>query len=201
MFSKRKDDKRKRTAARKPDRKKPKVRRRTRPLAGLVAGVIGGVVATWVLDSYQRGAAAATRQGESAAGLDPVLSQQQEEQQKGQERAHGEVAERLSKAISGTGLSSRQRRQAAPYVHYAVGAIAGGIYGFSVEIVPMVKRGYGTGYASLIFLGGSQLLVPWLDLGPAPQKTPPAVKAGGLSAHMVYGATLETVRRFLRWLF
>jgi ferric-dicitrate binding protein FerR (iron transport regulator) len=200
MFSKTKDDKRKR-AARKPERKKPKVRRRTRPVAGLVAGIIGGVVATWVLDNYQRGAAAATREGEKAAGLDPVLSRQQEEQQKGHQRAHGEVAERVTRAISGTGLSSRQRRQAAPYVHYAVGAIAGGIYGFSVEIVPMVRTGYGTGYASLLFLGGQELLVPGLDLGPAPQKTPSAVQAGGLSAHMVYGATLETVRRLLRWLF
>ena len=199
MFSK-PNDKRRR-AAKKPDRKKPRVRRRTRPIAGLVAGVIGGVVATWVLDNYQRGAAAATREGEKAAGLDPVLSQQQEEQQKGQERAHGEVAERVTKAISGTGLTSRQRRQAAPLVHYAVGAVAGGIYGFSVEIVPMVRRGYGTGYASLLFLGGSQLLVPWLNLGPAPQQTPPAVQAGGLSAHMVYGAALETVRRVLRWVF
>jgi hypothetical protein len=86
-------------------------------------------------------------------------------------------------------------------VHYAVGAIAGGVYGFSVEIVPMVKRGYGTGYASLLFLGGSELLVPWLHLGPAPQKTPPAVRARGLSGQMIYGATLETVRRLLRWLF
>lgn len=196
MFSKPSNDKRKR-AARKPVRNKPKVRRRTKPLAGLVAGVIGGVVATWVLDNYQRGAVAATRQGKKAARVNPVLSHQQEEQT----RAHGEVAERISRAISGSGLTSRQRRLAAPYVHYGVGAIAGGIYGFSVEIVPMVKRGYGTGYASLLFLGGSRLLAPWVNLGPAPRETPPAVQAGGLSAHMIYGVTLETVRRFLRWLF
>jgi hypothetical protein len=200
MFSKAKDNKRKR-AARKPDRRKPQVRRRTRPLAGLAAGVVGGLIATWVLDNYQRGAVAATRKGEKAAGLDPLLSKQHAEQQKGQERAHGEVAERVTRAISGSGLSSRQRRQAAPYVHYAVGAIAGGIYGFSVEIVPMVRTGYGTGYASLLFLGGPDLLLPWLNLGPAPQETPPAVQAGGLSAHMVYGAALETVRRMLRRLF
>jgi hypothetical protein len=192
MFSK--PNGKRRRAAKRPERKKPQVKRRTRPLAGLVAGVIGGVVATWVLDSYQRGAAAATRQSEKAAGLDPALSRQAEE-------AHGEVAERVTRAISGTGLSSRRRRQAATYVHYTVGAIAGGVYGFSVEIVPMVKRGYGTGYASLLFLGGSELMVPWLHLGPAPPKTPPAVRARGLSGQMIYGATLETVRRILRWLF
>lgn len=198
MFSKANSDRRKR-AARKPN--KPKVKRRTRPMAGLAAGVIGGLVATWVLDNYQRGAVAATRGGEKAAALDPVVSEQQAEQQRRQERVHGEVAQRVTRAVSGKGLTSRQRRQAAPYVHYAVGAIAGGIYGFSVEIVPVVRTGYGTGYASLLFLGGPDLLVPWLKLGPAPREAPPAVQAGGLSAHMIYGATLETVRRMLRWLF
>jgi putative membrane protein len=198
MFCKANDPRRRRSAKR-PDRKQPKVRRRTNPLAGLAAGLIGGVVATWILDNYQRGALEATRQAERAAGADPVVSKQQEAAIEGQERAHAEVAGHVAEAVAGTPLSSTQRRQAAPLVHYGVGALAGGVYGISAELIPMVRSGYGTGYASLLFLGGPQLLVPWFNLGPAPDQTPAAVQAGGLSAHLVYGVTLETVRRILRW--
>jgi hypothetical protein len=82
-------------------------------------------------------------------------------------------------------------------VRYAIGALAGGAYGFAVEILPVVRRGYGTGYSNLLFLGGSEAVLPWFNRGPR-QKFQPA--SGGLSAPLVYGAVLETTRRILRWL-
>ena len=85
----------------------------------------------------------------------------------------------------------------APIVRYAIGALAGGAYGFAVEILPVVRRGYGTGYSNLLFLGGSEAVLPWFNRGPR-QKFQPA--SGGLSAPLVYGAVLETTRRILRWL-
>jgi hypothetical protein len=85
----------------------------------------------------------------------------------------------------------------APIVRYAIGALAGGAYGFAVEILPVVRRGYGTGYSNLLFLGGSEAVLPWFNRGPR-QKFQPA--SGGLSAPLVYGAVLETTRRIVRWL-
>jgi hypothetical protein len=89
------------------------------------------------------------------------------------------------------------RASTAPIVNYAIGALAGGAYGFAVEILPIVRRGYGTGYSNLLFLGGSEAVLPWFNPGPR-QKFQPA--PGGLSAPLVYGAVLETTRRILRWL-
>ena len=97
-------------------------------------------------------------------------------------------------------LESTRRREnttTAPIVRYAIGALAGGAYGFAVEILPVVRRGYGTGYSNLLFLGGSEAVLPWFNRGPR-QKFQPA--SGGLSAPLVYGAVLETTRRILRWL-
>ena len=161
MFSKSNDARRKRAHDRRPekhpDRKPTKTRKRheTKLLAGLAAGVIGGIVATWALDRYQEGALESTRRRENTSDT-------------------------------------------APIVRYAIGAIAGGAYGFAVEILPVVRRGYGTGYSNLLFLGGSQAMLPWLNLGTR-QKIAP-LKNGGLSAPIIYGATLETTRRILRWL-
>ncbi|HEY2000842.1 MAG TPA: hypothetical protein VGG80_00915 [Acidobacteriaceae bacterium] len=91
----------------------------------------------------------------------------------------------------------RDNTTAAPIVRYTIGALAGGAYGFAVEILPVVRRGYGTGYSNLLFLGGSEAVLPWFNRGPR-QKFQPA--SGGLSAPLVYGAVLETTRRILRWL-
>jgi hypothetical protein len=99
-------------------------------------------------------------------------------------------------------LQATRRREnttgAAPIVRYAIGALAGGAYGLTAEILPVVRRGYGTGYSNLLFLGGSEAVLPWFNPGPR-QKFQPA--PGGLSAPLVYGAVLETTRRILRWLF
>jgi len=201
MFSKSNNADRKRARDRRPNKqpeKKRKQRREIKLLGGLAAGVIGGIVATWVLDKYQEGALQATRRVENAVDADPVLSRQQEDQLRSQQRAHAEAAKRIAKSTFGKSLNRKQRRKAAPIVHYAVGALAGGAYGFAVEILPVVRRGYGTGYSNLLFLGGSEAVLPWFNLGTR-QKIPRSMRTNGLSAPLIYGAVLETTRRVLRW--
>jgi len=201
MFRKSNDASRKRTQERRSEKnpeKNAKKRREIKLLGGLAAGIIGGIVATWVLDKYQQGALEATRAAENAVNTGPILSRRQEDRLREQQLAHAEAAERIAQSTFGKGLSRNQRRNAAPIVQYAIGALAGGAYGFAVEILPVVRRGYGTGYSNLLFLGGSQAVLPWLNLGTR-QKIAP-LKNGGLSAPIIYGATLETTRRILRWM-
>jgi hypothetical protein len=195
MFRKSNDASRKRARNRrpgsKPDRKPEKKRSRINLLGGLAAGVVGGLVATWVLDIYQQSALEATRRAEHAVGAGPILSGHQEDRIRDQQRAHLETAQRIAKSTLGKGLSRSQRRGAAPVVHYAIGALAGGVYGLAAELLPAVRAGYGTGYAGILFTGGSQALIPGFGFG--------SLKSGdGLSGHLVYGATLETTRRVLR---
>jgi hypothetical protein len=202
MFSKSNNADRRRARDRRSNKqpeKKRKQRREIKLLGGLAAGVIGGIVATWVLDKYQEGALEATRRAENAVDADPVLSRQQEDQLRSQQRSHIEAAERIAKSTFGKGLTRKQRRNVAPIVHYAVGALAGGAYGFAVEILPVVRRGYGTGYSNLLFLGGSQAVLPWFNFGTR-QRIPRSSRVNGLSAPLIYGAVLETTRRVLRWL-
>jgi hypothetical protein len=191
------NDARRKRAGRKPEKKRK--RREVKLLGGLAAGVIGGIVATWALDCYQKGSLQTARGAENAAGAAPILSRQQEdpleEQLQEQRRAH--AAERIAKSTFGKRLTHTQRRNAAPIVHYAVGALTGGIYGLTAEILPIVRRGYGSGYSNLLFLGGSEAVLPWFNLNRT--KIQPS-RASGLSAPLVYGAALETTRRVVRWL-
>jgi hypothetical protein len=195
MFSKSKEHDRKKRSSQ-PERKLTG-HRETKLLAGFAAGVVGGIVATWALDKYQQGAVEATRRAEAAVNAEPTLSRQQEDQLREQQRGHAEAAHRIAKSTVGKKLSRTQQRNAAPIVHYAAGALAGGIYGLTAEILPGVRRWYGMGYSKFIFLGASEPLLPWLGLsaGQKAQVTPAA-----LPAPLIFGAALETTRRFLRWL-
>jgi uncharacterized membrane protein YagU involved in acid resistance len=184
-----------REAREKQSGKKQKQRHQTRLFAGLAAGVVGGIVATWALDKYQQGAVEATRRAEAAVNADPVLSRQQEDQLHEQQRVHAEAAHRIAKSTVGRKLSRAQQRNAAAVIHYAAGALAGGIYGLTAEILPGVRRWYGMGYSKFIFLGASEPLLPWLGIGPKRQAQ---VTPASLPAPLVFGAALETTRRFLR---
>jgi putative membrane protein len=204
MFRKSNDVRRKRAQKRHPEKqpekkspeKKSKKRGEISLFGGLAAGFIGGIVATWVLDKYQQGALEVTRRAENAVGAGPVLSGYQEDRMRDQQQAHAETADRLARSTMGKGLSRAQRRNAAPIVHYAVGALAGGVYGLAAEFIPAVRAGYGTGYASLLFMGGSQALLPGFGFGVLNSRA--ATQGDGLSGHIVYGATLEATRRLLR---
>jgi hypothetical protein len=185
------------STARKLQEIKPNQRREVKILGGLAAGMIGGIVATWVLDKYQQGALEATRRVEDATKAEPFLSRQQEEQLHEQHRAHADTARRIAKSATGKKLNRSQQRNGAIVVRYAAGALAGGAYGLTAEFLPAVRRWYGMGYAKAIFLGGSEPLLPWLGLS-AGQKI--QVTPAGLPAPLVFGAALETTRRFLRWM-
>lgn len=195
MFSKSKERGRKKRHSQ-PERK-PTRHSETKLLAGLAAGVIGGIVATWALDKYQQGAVEATRRAEAAVNAEPTLSRQQEDQLREQHRGHAEAAHRIAKSAVGRKLSRTQQHNAANIVHYAAGALAGGIYGLTAEILPGVRRWYGMGYSKFIFLGASEPLLPWLGLTP---RQTAQVTPAGLPAPLIFGAALETTRRFLRWL-
>lgn len=194
MFSKSKNARKSRE---RQQEKRSKRGREVKLLGGLAAGVVAGLVATWVLDKYQQGAVQATRRVEDATNAEPVFSRQQEDQLREQQRAHAEAAQRIAKSTTGRKLSRAQQQTAAPIVHYAAGALAGGIYGLTAEILPGVRRWYGMGYSKFIFLGASEPLLPWLGLtrGQKAQVTP-----AGLPAPLVFGAALETTRRVLRWM-
>lgn len=186
------------SAARKLQEIQPKKHREIKLLGGVAAGMIAGVVAMWVLDKYQQGALEATRRVEGATGADPFLSRQQEEQLQEQHRAHADTARRITKSATGKKLSRAQQQNGAMVVRYAAGALAGAAYGLTAEFLPAVRRWYGMGYSKAIFLGGTEPLLPWLGLGSG-QKV--QVTPAGLPAPLIFGAALETTRRFLRWMF
>jgi uncharacterized membrane protein YagU involved in acid resistance len=87
---------------------------------------------------------------------------------------------------------------AGPAVHYAYGTLVGGLYGAVAEVWPLAGAGFGAMYGMTLWLLGDEAAVPAFRLGPLPTDIPARKHADYLATHIVYGVTLDLVRRVAR---
>ena len=164
------------------------------PVRGVLAGVAGGLVAAWVMNVWSEGPGSAL-----SKRLETPEEQKQLSEQSDGEDATMKAADAIfSAAEGGQHLTHEQRQTGGPIVHYAYGALAGGLYGGLAEYLDVVKSGFGTTYGTALFVFGDLLAVPALHLSRPLSEYPAASYAGPFTAHLVYGASTELVRRIVR---
>ena len=171
---------------------------------GVIAGAIAGALAAWVMNQYQAIDAASGSPGSKQATAAQAAAAEQGGTAKtagsadGGENATVQIAEKVSREQFGHELTEAEKPLAGQAVHYGYGAAMGALYGGLTELVPFVGTGLGLPYATAMWLFGDEIAVSALGLGkPLPQTTP-AEHATSLSAHFVYGVTLDVARRVLR---
>lgn len=165
------------------------------PVRGVLAGVAGGLVAAWAMNVWSEGPGVSLTEQ-----LETPEEQKAAAAQSDGEDATMKAADALNaQATGGQHLTHDERAADGPKVHYAFGAIMGGLYGGLAEYAPFVRSGFGTVYGSALFAGGDLLAVPALGLSKPLSAYPPASYASPFASHLVYGATTELVRRMVRW--
>ncbi len=152
---------------------------------GAVAGLAGGLAASWVMNEFQAGVAKLTRheQGEDEPQAEDATM-----------RTAGAVAE----SLFGRELTTREKEVAGPAVHYAFGGAMGAVYGALAETSPSAGAGRGLTFGSALWFGADELAVPAVRLSGSPFQYPVSTHALALSSHLVYGVTLDFVRRMIR---
>lgn len=165
------------------------------PVRGILAGVAGGLVAGWVMNQWSAGPGAALSEQ-----LETPEEKEQLKQSGDGEDATMKTAEKLSETFGGKQLSKQEKQKDGPIVHYTYAALMGGLYGGLAEYSPIVRSGFGTTYASALFVGGDLVVVPALGLSKPLAEFPASSFANPFTAHLVYGATTELVRRIVRLL-
>jgi Protein of unknown function (DUF1440) len=159
-------------------------------LKGIAAGVVGGLVASWVMNQFQAGVTKVKEKvgaGESASEGD---------QNEGED-ATVKTAERVSRGVFHHQLQDDEKKVAGPAVHYAMGAVSGGIYGAVAELAPVTTLGAGLPFGAAVWLAADEAAVPALGLSKKPTEYPAAVHLQALASHLVYGLTTDLVRRGL----
>lgn len=165
---------------------------------GIVAGVVGGLVASWVMNEFMANLGPPLQkavQGEAAA------SNQQQKSQDGEkpDDATMKTADAVVSTVTGgRHLSREEKEKGGPIVHYTFGAMMGGVYGAIAEELPLTTAGFGTAFGAALFTGADLIAVPTLNLSGSSGEQPVSSLATPFAAHLVYGAATETVRRLMR---
>jgi putative membrane protein len=158
---------------------------------GLVAGVIGGVIASWAMDRFQYWWL-------SFGGGDVrQLQQTQREEGNQEEPATVKSASAISEGVFGHSLTV-QEEIAGPIVHYAVGTTAGAVYGVAAEYEPDVTTLAGIPFGTAFWMIIDEGALPLLGLAKGPAAYPISTHAYALASHLVFGLTAEVVRSTVR---
>jgi hypothetical protein len=114
-----------------------------------------------------------------------------------QDDATVETAKVISKAF-GHELKESEKENAGAAVHYAFGAVTGGLYGAMAEVTPQVTAGAGLPFGAVFWVVADEVAVPLLGLAKGPTQYPVSTHAYALASHLVYGVTAELSRRAVR---
>lgn len=161
---------------------------------GIFAGIIGGLVASWVMNEFIAGPGMKLQHA-TQTPFENVEEKHHADDPDSTMKVADAVA---SVATGGRHLTLEQQKTAGPVVHYAFGATMGALYGGAAELFPGVKSGFGTTFGSALFAGADLVAVPALNLAPPATEEPMPAIGNHYAAHLVYGATTELVRRIVR---
>lgn len=177
-------------------------------LKGLAAGLVGGMVASVVMNGFQKWLGKLTAGVEESHGAQSLQQGSPQHgagrmlQKRGSDDEQDDAAERLANAISvgvfDHELTKSEKDTAGTAFHYAYGISMGGLYGAAAELAPVVKVGAGLAYGATIWVVADEGVVPALGLSKSASEYPLSIHAYALASHLVYGLTGELVRGAVR---
>ena len=142
----------------------------------VAAGLIAGLVASFVMDRFQA----------AIAGLSPA--------RRDAEPATDKTADRIVTAATGHALAPNIRPLGGQIVHYALGAGLGAAYGIAADYRRGVTAGRGTMFGIVVAALLDEAIVPAARLGAPPWRTSPRIHAYSLISHLVFGVIAEKTR-------
>lgn len=161
---------------------------------GLVAGLVGGLVASWTMNRFQDLWLELSEKANRSASRRSI--QQSEEGE--QDDTTVKAASAISEGIFDHELSEAEKKIAGPAVHYALGTGVGGLYGAVAEVVPEVTTATGLPFGTAFWVVVDETAVPLLRLSKPPTEYPVSTHVYALASHLVFGLSAELVRRSLR---
>ena len=155
---------------------------------GLIAGVAGGLLASFLMEQFQAAWSAAAeaivpRKKKGGRKSDPATV-----------KAANLVAEK----ITGRKLPPDYKALGGEAVHYGMGASSAAVYGLLAEVAPVVTIGDGAAFGASLWLLADELGVPAAGLSKSAREIPITTHLYALASHLVYGWITETVRQAVR---
>lgn len=169
-------------------------------LKGAVAGLLGGLAASWVMNRFQAAVPAETFEKLLGDTDDAHDDDGQDDGGGDSEPATVRAAEAVSEGVLGHALTENEKAWAGPAVHYAFGSSVGAAYGALAEAAPRVTAGAGLPFGVAFWAVADEGAVPALGLSAPPWEHPPSTHVYALASHLIFGLAAEFVRRLVRHL-
>ena len=104
----------------------------------------------------------------------------------------------LAERIAGLSLSPREQKLVETCVHFAFSAGVGALYGAIAEYSPKVTAADGAAFGLALLAATHESALPALDLTEPPQRQAGQEQGSELLTHLVFGLTVEQLRRRIR---
>lgn len=172
------------------------------PLAGALVGAAGGLLGSWLMVRFNH--AIGPRGGADQDQHRPHLHQRSHAQPNewdgtiADEPASRRVASDVAEAVTGRPLTESQKDVGAPIAHYLFGAATGALYGALAEVKPETAAAMGLPFGATVWAAADEIGMPLLGLSESPAELPLSRHASALGSHLVFGLTVEAVRRMFR---
>lgn len=161
-------------------------------MKGAVAGLAGGLIASWTMSQYQHLWTKVDQELREKKGEPPP------ERRPAAEDPTVKTAEVVSEELLDRPLRKKEQRPAGIAVHYAFGSLIGAAFGAVSEFIPKVSQGAGVPFGASVWVGADEIALPALRLSKGPAAYPVSNHVYALSSHLVYGFVADSVRRLVR---
>ena len=159
-------------------------------LAGGLCGFAAGIGASVAMDAYW--AVVQGRPGER-----PEQKPRANDGKRQDDPSTQEIADAISKAVTGHEVPEDKKPAAGVAVHYGFGAICGALYGMLAALRPATGLPAGLVYGVAIWLLGDEVGLRALGIAPDPRKVPMSQHVQAFGAHIVYGAGTALLSKLL----
>ena len=177
-------------------------RRRPNRLLGAAAGALGGLVASWAMVRFNHLIAPDT--GTSDKPADPHARWRDEGRPNEidgtipDEPGSMQAADALGAPVAGRPLTPREKEIGGEFLHYLFGAATGAAYGAVAETDRSVRQAAGIPFGIAVWLIADEIGMHAAGFATHPADYPLSRHAAALASHIVYGMTVEGVRRTVR---
>ena len=166
------------------------VRPRQNVAINVIGGLIGGLVASFAMERFQR----ALGQVSHDLGGAPGGGGQQYRQPQSEPSTYV-AADAVARATTGNDVPREDKPAAGAAIHYAFGGAVGAIYGAAAARNEEITAWGGVPFGATVWLIADEMGMPAAGLAKPPSEYPLQDHATSLTSHLIYGATTEAVRR------
>jgi uncharacterized membrane protein YagU involved in acid resistance len=151
---------------------------------GIVAGAVGGLAASFVMNRFQSG----------WSKLSNRNNPEEEIQQSHEDPSTVKAADKIFVAFRGEHVPDDKKELFGNLFHYGTGVLAGITYGVLSEFTPRARTGFGTAFGSGLFVAADEIAVPLSGLSKSFREYPLSVHLYAWVSHLVFGSALEATR-------